>query len=288
MQARTDGEMMERILSFAKEDQRVRAVWMNGSRANPNAPKDRWQDFDIVYAVTDMPSFLESDGWLGCFGERVMMQSRRDQFDAYADGVPDFSGWFIYLMQFADGTRIDLSLVPAENAAREVLADKMCVPLLDKDGLLPEIPPATDADYRVPPPSALEFHCCVNEFRWIFCGNVAKSVARGELSTAQEMLGRYLRKELLKMLSWKASVLHGPVNPGKHGKFLPRFLPKEDWAEFLGTYAGGDFTAFRSALSAAWRLFSRVSGEVAEALSLPLDREEEARVLRYLREAGCL
>ena len=90
------------------------------------------------------------------------------------------------------------------------------------------------------------------------------------------------------MLSWKASVLHGPVNPGKYGKFLPRFLPKEDWAEFLSTYAGGDFTAFRSALSAAWRLFSRVSGEVAAALSFPLDREEEARVLRYLREAGCL
>lgn len=288
MQARTDTEMMERILTFAQEDERVRAVWMNGSRANPNAPKDRWQDFDIVYAVTDMPSFLESDSWLDIFGERVMMQSRRDQIDAYEGGVPDFSGWFIYLMQFADGTRIDLSLVPAENAAREVLKDKMCVPLLDKEGLLPRIPPATDEDYRVPPPSALEFRCCVNEFRWICCGNVVKSVARGELSTAEEMLSRYLRKELLKVLSWKASVLHGPVNPGKYGKFLPRFLPEEDWAEFLRTYAGGDFAAFRSALSAAWRLFSRVSGEVAAALSLPLDREEEARVLRCLEEAGCL
>ncbi len=285
MRRRTDAEMLRLILSFAREDARVRAVWMNGSRANPNAPKDGWQDFDVVFAVREMPSFLREDGWLDFFGERVMMQSRRDQIDAYEGGAPDFSGWFIYLMQFADGTRIDLSLIPAENAAREVLSDKMCVILLDKDGLLPEIPPATDADYCVSPPSALEFHCCVNEFRWICCGNLVKGIARGELAYSHEMLDRYLRKELLKVLSWKAALLHGPLNPGKYGKFLPRFLPAEDWTEFLTTYAGGDFDGVKRAVSAAWRLFSRISGEIAAACSFPLDRGEEERVRAYLEPA---
>ena len=45
---RTETEMMELILSVAKEDERIRAVYMNGSRTNPNAPKDLFQDYDIV------------------------------------------------------------------------------------------------------------------------------------------------------------------------------------------------------------------------------------------------
>ena len=92
MQKRSEQEMFDEILSFAREDERVRAVWMNGSRANPNAPRDGWQDFDIVFAVTDMDSFLADDSWVDRFGERVMTQSRRDQYDAYnEEEIPDFS-----------------------------------------------------------------------------------------------------------------------------------------------------------------------------------------------------
>ena len=35
---RSEQEMFDLILSFAKEEERVRAVVLNGSRANPNAP----------------------------------------------------------------------------------------------------------------------------------------------------------------------------------------------------------------------------------------------------------
>lgn len=179
MERRTDAQMFGMLLSFAREDSRVRAVWMNGSRANPNAPADRWQDFDIVYAVTEMDSFLSDDSWVDRFGERAMMQTRRDQYDSYGPGeTADYSDWFIYLMQFADGNRVDLSLVPAENAAEAVLSDKMCVVLLDKDGLLPPVPPATDEDYRAGLPTPLEFRCSVNEFWWV-SGNVDKGLRRG-------------------------------------------------------------------------------------------------------------
>lgn len=51
MKSRTETEMMNLILSTAKEDERVRAVILNGSRANPNLKKDIFQDYDIVYIV---------------------------------------------------------------------------------------------------------------------------------------------------------------------------------------------------------------------------------------------
>ena len=46
---RSEQEMYDLIVRTAGNDDRVRAVIMNGSRANPNAPRDIFQDYDIVY-----------------------------------------------------------------------------------------------------------------------------------------------------------------------------------------------------------------------------------------------
>ena len=48
---RSERQMYDLILGFAKTDERVRGVILNGSRANPNAPRDKYQDYDIVYVV---------------------------------------------------------------------------------------------------------------------------------------------------------------------------------------------------------------------------------------------
>lgn len=41
----------------SKKDDRIRAVFLNGSRANKNVPTDIYQDYDIVYVVTELESF---------------------------------------------------------------------------------------------------------------------------------------------------------------------------------------------------------------------------------------
>lgn len=51
---RTEKEMIDLIMNTAKENERIRAVIMNGSRVNPNVKKDCFQDFDIIYAVKDL------------------------------------------------------------------------------------------------------------------------------------------------------------------------------------------------------------------------------------------
>ena len=52
---RSEKEMIDLILDTARKDERIRAVYMNGSRTNPNAPKDLFQDYDIVYVVRETP-----------------------------------------------------------------------------------------------------------------------------------------------------------------------------------------------------------------------------------------
>ena len=62
MKMRTEQEMMDLILGVAKTDERVRAVLMNGSRANHNAPKDNYQDFDVAYYALLAEDYLKIGG----------------------------------------------------------------------------------------------------------------------------------------------------------------------------------------------------------------------------------
>ena len=119
---RNETEMYDLILRIAKEDGRIRAVYMNGSRTNKNVPKDIFQDYDVVYVVTETKSFIEDKEWIRNFGEIWFMQ--------YPDEHPDFPsdkensyGW---LMQFRDGNRIDLHVETVEYAIEHIGDDKLC------------------------------------------------------------------------------------------------------------------------------------------------------------------
>ena len=54
---RTETEMFDVILQTAKVLQ-VDAVAMSGSRKNPNAPRDEFQDYDVVYIVEDLDALV--------------------------------------------------------------------------------------------------------------------------------------------------------------------------------------------------------------------------------------
>ena len=49
-------DILDLILNVANSDERIRAVRMEGSRANPAVPKDKFQDYDISFYVADAGS----------------------------------------------------------------------------------------------------------------------------------------------------------------------------------------------------------------------------------------
>ena len=61
---RTPEEMIDLVLSIAKEDERIRAVTMGGSRANADCPVDVYQDFDIAFYVDDVTPFWDNVEWI--------------------------------------------------------------------------------------------------------------------------------------------------------------------------------------------------------------------------------
>lgn len=275
---RTENEMMERILGIAKSDDRIRAVYMNGSRTNPNAPKDLLQDYDIVYVVEETASFIRNPKWIECFGDILFMQ--------YPDEHPDYpndkENSYGYLMIFTDGNRLDLTVKSIAHAKENVFEDRLCVILLDKDGILPKIPETSDETHRVKRPNENQFAASCNEFWWCL-NNVAKGLWRNEPTYAQDMLNHVLRPELLKVLSWKAGVLTGyTISVGKSGKYLHRFLSPEEWQAYLDTYSGTEIKAMWQAVDILCDLFSQTAKWVAEQSGFSYNVQEEEGSRTYL------
>ena len=70
---RTDKEMLGLILGTVKKLQ-VDAVALSGSRTDTKAPKDEFQDYDVVYVVDDLDTLTNDLSWLDQFGKRVIEQ----------------------------------------------------------------------------------------------------------------------------------------------------------------------------------------------------------------------
>lgn len=279
---RTEKEMFDLILGTAENDERVRAVYMNGSRANPSVEKDRWRDYDIVYVVTETASFLEDTGWIVVFGEAAIVQ-QPDSND-FGWGIDhDFSrsyGWLILLM---DGSRIDLRIMTLQAALEEYTSDTLTVPLLDKDRILPPIPPSNDCGYWVRKPTRQQYDGCCNEFWWCL-NNVAKGIVRDQLPYAMRIYIQVVHVELDHMLEWYVGLQHQfQISTGKWGKYLKKYLPADWYDSLTHTYADGSYEHLWDAIFTACELFRLAAGQVGDSLGFSYNRQDDENMMRYLQ-----
>ena len=275
---RSEKEMYELILSVAEKDERVRIVGMNGSRTNPNVPKDDFQDYDIVYVVTDMQSFLDHPSWIDIFGQRVILQMP-EAMDLYP---PELGNWFSYLMLFEDETRIDLILVPIEELNKYLQNDKLIKILLDKDHRVPVLPPSTDKDYWVQRPTAAYFDDCCNEFWWLST-YVVKGLCRDELPYAIDHLTN-MRNQLYTMLSWQVGIeIDFSASMGKNYKYIKNYLSINVWKDVMKTYRNDTKGNIWSSFWKCCELFRNASTGVALQMEFKYPEYDE-KVTRYLEE----
>lgn len=272
---RSEQEMFALLLETARADERIRAVILNGSRANPNAPRDLFQDFDIVYVVTEVASFVENSKWLERFGEMMILQTP----DAMGAAPP--RDQFAYLMQFTDGNRIDLTLYPV--AKLETFGtDSLSVLLLDKDGIVAPFPPPNESDYFPKPPTAKEFADCCNEFWWVSV-YVAKGLWRAQIVYAKYAMDQIVRAELEKMLTWRIGVrTQFSKNVGTFGKYFQNYLDAREWELLLQTYANADCENTWRALFAMCELFRESARAVAVQFAFEYPQRDDERVSAHL------
>lgn len=272
---RKEQEMFELIMNFANKDERVRAVILNGSRANPNATKDKYQDYDIVYVVEKLEQFKSDYKWLDVFGERLIMQTPQTMRN------PDKGDHFTWLMLFNDGNRIDLTLIPLDKI-EFLQKDSLTRVLLDKDKIIAPLPPSGDKDYLIEKPNELFYYSCCNNFFWCM-QNVAKAIARDELAYAMTMFHCIVREELHEMICWYIGIHNNfSVSAGKMGRNFKKYLPDRLFEQYSKTYSTADYDNFWNAAFVSCDLFRFLAQHVANFFGYNYNDKDDNGIIKYM------
>ncbi len=277
MRTQTEEEVLALIVEFARSDDRIRAVVMNGSRANPNAQRDIFQDYDIAFFVTDVEPYREESRVVPHFGVPLLVEKVEDQ--VYRPGLRD--GRYTYNVQFTDGNRTDMAFLHVDMLERRPF-DSLTRVLLDKDGLTADLPNPSERSHFITEPTQKWYDDCCNTFCFTLGSHIPKTLWRRKLPLLKCHVER-LRQDLVLMLGWYIGVTKGfERSLGSEGRDLEKHLEPEDWREFERTYAGSDYDDVRESLFAIQRLFSRAARAVGNHYRYRFPAENVERAMAFL------
>jgi len=277
---RTEAEMMDLIMRKAINDDRIRAVAMDGSRANKNAVHDQYSDFDIVYFVTDVREFTNDKNWVKCFGDILIVQYPVDWYSHPYDYSSNNT--FVYLIQFADGNRIDLSIVNIGNIEMEKDNHEPRIILLNKDNYKELKPIDYENTFFIKAPTEMEFYNTTNEFRWLSI-YISKGLCREEFYYTKYSFDVLIMEMFMKMLNWKIGLCYDfKVTTGGHNKYLKRFLTKDEMNRIQGIFPNGNYDDIWDKLFLMYDYFDELESEVAKQFNFSCDKEETKRLREFL------
>jgi len=278
---RSFAEIKQIITDLAMKDNRIRAVLLQGSRANSHVIPDTYQDYDIFLVVNQMEDFISDHHWTSVFGKRIIWQLP-DEMDSVDEHPVEKTG-FHYLMLFKDQSRIDLTLYPKEKIDNNFKPDSLSIVWLDKDALFTDIGKPGDRDYHIKKPTEKEFADCCNEFRWVST-NIPKGLKRKEITYAKAMMEGPVRRMFMRMIEWYIGTETGfSVSFGHSGKMMKNYLDKRAYKKILTTYPDYKIRNIRGSLFIMMRIFNEYAIHVAKKLKFKYDHEEYENVLEFLQ-----
>ena len=266
---RTEQEMLDVILRLAR-DLQVQAVALSGSRTNPLAQQDDFQDYDIVYIVDNLDDLISDLVWLDQFGERII-----EQHNILGER-------HLYLMLFEDGNRIDLTLCPKEHIEEWLNSEATFTVLKDEQALFEPYLPSSKR-FWITPPSEDEFEVSCNEFWWV-SAYVVKGIYRNHLVYATDHLYGICQQELLKLLAWQVAADKGTVDVGKNYKYLFQYLPAEKEKEFTALLDFSDQKSLTKSLLATMDFFHKEAQAFSLKTGFPYDKETAEKMMEYVKD----
>jgi len=265
-QHRSEAQMFDLILQTAKS-LKVEAVAMSGSRTDTKAPKDEFQDYDVVYVVDDLDNLTSDLAWLDRFGNRLI-----EQYNVLGHRR-------IYLMLFEDGNRIDLTLCPKDHIQEWVDSEADYTVLKDEKGLF-ESYTTSPQRYWTNPASPIDFEKACNEFWWV-SAYVVKGICRKQVIYATDHLYGICQQELLKVLAWQVASDNGTVDIGKNYKYLFQYLPAEKEKEFSNLLDFSSVEKLTQSLFTTMQLFHQEAQFLAQTMGFDYDMEVAEKMIQY-------
>ena len=266
---RSQEQMLRLILQTAKSLQ-IDAMALSGSRTDTKAPKDEFQDYDVVYVVDDLDNLTNDLSWLDRFGKRLI-----EQYNVLEHRR-------LYLMLFEDGNRIDLTLCPKEHIKEWVDSEADFTVLSDPQGLFVPYAP-TPMRYWMPPASETDFDKSCNEFWWV-SAYVVKGLCRKQVIYATDHLYGICQQEFLKILAWQVARDRGAVDIGKNYKYLFNYLPAETEKDFSNLLDFSSLDKIIQSLLATMQIFHQEAQSLSQKMGFEYDREVAEKMIEYAKE----
>ena len=261
--------MLSLLIKIAK-NLKVKAVALSGSRTDTKAPKDEFQDYDVVYVVDDFDNLTSDLSWLDYFGKRIIEQ----------EVVLDHRR--LYLMLFEDGNRIDLTLCPKDRIQEWVDSEAGFTVLEDPEHLFEPYSQNLER-YWTSPASAIDFEKACNEFWWV-SAYVVKGICRKQVIYATDHLYGICQQEFLKILAWQVASARGKVDIGKNYKYLFQYLPAEKEKEFSNLLDFLSIEKLSQSLLATMKFFHQEAQSLAQAMGFDYDKEVAEKMIEYAEE----
>ena len=266
---RTETEMLDVILQTAQTLQ-VEAVAMSGSRTDTKAPKDEFQDYDVVFVVDDLDNLTSDLSWLNQFGKRIIKQE------------VSLGHRRLFLMLFEDGNRIDLTLCPKEHIKEWVDSEAGFTVLEDPEHLFEPYSQNLER-YWTSPATETNFVKSCNEFWWV-SAYVVKGICRKQVIYATDHLYGICQQELLKVLAWQVASNRGVVDIGKNHKYLFNYLPTEKGKEFSSLLDFSNSDKITQSLFDTMQLFHQEAQSLSQKMDFDYDKEVAEKMIQYAEE----
>ena len=272
-----NNNFLQKILSWAENDDSIRMLMQTGSHTRIDNTVDELSDFDIEVFARNMGKFSESDSWMKKIAEVWVSLPLTNTV-----GDPT------RLVIFRDGVKVDFTFNQLKEVERikkdgyDDYLNKGFKILLDKDSLAKDLPPPSYKIQLAKKPTQQEFTALVDEF-FFEAYHIPKYAKRGSLWTVK-MRDWGLKELLLKMIEWYEKSLHGfDYDTWYTGHKIEKWAEKDLYEELKNIFAHFDKEDSLKALDATIVLFRGIAKKAAKNLGYTYPEAVDENLSGYIK-----
>jgi len=268
-------KVLNEIIEFAKENENIRALVLQGSLINPSAKIDYFSDIDPLFYAIDPSLLANHTKWISKFGD-VMINLFDEELD-----IND-SMHYMRMVIYENGLKVDFGIASIDVAK---YANKMPLfkVILDKDNILPTPKTTDDSSFHIIKPSNKDYQLKLNDFFWDST-YIAKALCRNETYFAHFMESN-LHIIMRPIIEWYIGLDHNfKVNTGLEGRYFQSLLSKGDCEKVKKTYSDSNPINSFKAIYSSYNLIKHIGKKIEKELNYIYPIEKHNKVLNYIKK----
>jgi aminoglycoside 6-adenylyltransferase len=270
-------QLFEKVVTWAKAEDVIRVIILEGSRARHDHTVDRFSDYDLSLYVTNLTHYIDDDTWLQQLGPIWAMETET-QVEGEASRLVLFEGGQDIDFKFFLVTKLH------EFICQQTLPDdyqRGYQVVLDKEGITSQLPQPSYQAVPIKKPSEEEFLYAVNVF-WFELFHLVKLLHREELWAAK-LRDAGIKNRLLQMMEWHAQASHDwAYDTWIVGKHMQAWVEPEIWQASFEIFARFDKEDSWRAVCALMPLYRRLASETARHLNYSYPYEMDKAISGFL------